>query len=101
LRPSVKCFAPSGPISFPARKMEKRIEGDETLFWKSQKKHNKQQQKESKRRMKNLNKEKQSHKLQKLNSSRLVVSFRNSTMLESTTERRFPVLHLLKDEEKK
>jgi hypothetical protein len=37
LRASAKCFASSGPTSFPARKVEKRIEGDETLFWKSQK----------------------------------------------------------------
>ena len=39
----------------------------------------------------NLNEEKENHVLIKMNSSRLVVSFRNSTMLESSTERLFPV----------
>jgi hypothetical protein len=36
-------------------------------------------------------KKRKNHVLQKMSSSRLMVSFRNSTMLESTTERLFSV----------
>jgi hypothetical protein len=43
------------------------------------------------RRIKNLNEQKEIHVPLKVSSSRLVNSFRNSTMLESTTERPFPV----------
>jgi hypothetical protein len=55
------------------------------------KKH-KQQQKQSKtKENENLNEKRKRHVPLKMSSSRLVVSFRNSTMLESSTEKLFPV----------
>jgi hypothetical protein len=63
-------------------------------FGKAKNKKKKQATTEGKakqRRIKILNEERKNHVPPKANSSRLVNSFMNSTMLESSTERPFPV----------